>query len=344
MHWSMLVKARDLKELTKKMAAFEIFGANGTESKHVKETDDTDYLRQEYLKDGEREKSFKEYVECYHDYNVFHVSTNMSEVDVEDKKWGYILVDDNDEVVKVINRDNPNGHYDYYSVKFPFIGYYQKEGVSYPFGLGEDEESHIDVKELYSRRSKLPFCDENAGFLVSDIDLTKTMNYLYKKCRHEYDTMKAATEGLPYQSLDYFIKKAGLNLKDYVWLKKEYKPALAEYEAQLFYQAIQDVYAEKNVRHYSSKPGSFDMDMYDHPLIVKTWSFEKYFEHKRNTFFSAYGYVYRGKWIERDHRDKGGYEGEKVRLDNQFKWGKETHRFMFEKELDKKVFIVDVHR
>lgn len=344
MHWSMLVKAKDLKELKKKMAAFEIFGANGTESKYVKETDETDYLRQEYLKDREHEKSFKEYVECYHDYNVFDVSTNMSEVDVEDKKWGYMLVDDNDEVIKVISRDNPNGHYDYYSVKLPFIGYYQKEGVSYPFGLGEDEENHIDVKELYSRRIKLPFCDEDAGFLVSDIDLTKTMNYLYKKCRHEYDTMKAATAGMPYQPLDYFIKKAGLSLKDYVWLKKEYKPALAEYEAQPFYQAIQDVYAEKNVHHYSSKPGSFDMDMYDHPLIVKTWSFEKYFEHKRNTFFSAYGYVYRGKWIERDHRDKGGYEGEKVRLDNQFKWGKEIHRFMFEKELDKKVFILDVHR
>ena len=40
------------------------------------------------------------------------------------------------------------------------------------------------------------------------IDLTKTMSYLYKKCRHEYDTMKAATEGMAYKPLDYFIKKA----------------------------------------------------------------------------------------------------------------------------------------
>jgi len=344
MHWSMLVKAKNLKDLTKKMAAFEIFGANGTESKYVKEMDETDDLRQQYLKDGKDEGTFKEYVECYHDYEVFHVSTDMSKVDVEDKKWGYILVDDNDQVVKVISRDNPNGNYDYYSVMFPFVGYYRKEGVSYPFGLSEDEEGYIDVKELYSRREKLPFCDENSGFFVSDIDLTKTMNYLYKKCRHEYDVLKEATKGLSYEPLDYFIKKRGLPLNDYSWLKKEYKAALAEYEAQPFYIAIQNVYAEKNVHHYSTKPGSFDMDMHDHPLILKTWSFDKYFEHKRNTFFSAYGYVYRGKWIERTDRDKKGYEGEKVRLDNQFKWGKEMHRFLFEKDLDKKVFILDVHR
>lgn len=344
MHWSMLVKAKNLKDLTKKMAAFEIFGANGTESKHVKEIDETDDLRQQYLKDGKNEGTFKEYVECYHDYNVFHVSTDMSEVDVEDKKWGYILVDDNDEVVKVVSRDNPNGYYDYYSVSYPFIAYYNKDGVSYPLGLSEDDENHISLENLYMRRSALPFFSKEEGFSVSHIDLTKTMNYLYKKCRYEYDVLKEVTKGLSYKPLDYFIKKRGLPLNDYNWLKKEYKPALAEYEAQPFYQAIQDVYAEKNVRHYSNKPDRFDMDMYEHPLIVKTWSFEKYFEHKRNTFFSAYGYVYRGKWIERTDRDKDGYQGEKIRLNNQFKWGKEIHRFMFEKELDKKVFILDVHR
>ena len=42
MHYKMIIKANSWKNVENKMKAFEIFGANGTESKYVKEIDITD--------------------------------------------------------------------------------------------------------------------------------------------------------------------------------------------------------------------------------------------------------------------------------------------------------------
>lgn len=110
MHYKMIIKANSWKDVENKMKAFEIFGANGTESKYVKEIDITDDMLSSYKSYKEKEESkdsFKEYCEWYNDYESFPQSTDMNEVDVEDKKWGYIIVDKNENVVKVIKRDNP---------------------------------------------------------------------------------------------------------------------------------------------------------------------------------------------------------------------------------------------
>ena len=340
MHYKMIIKANSWKDVENKMKAFEIFGANGTESKYVKEIDITDDMLSSYKSYKEKEEnkdSFKEYCEWYNDYESFPQSTDMNEVDVEDKKWGYIIVDENENVVKVIKRDNPNGNYDYYSLNFPFSAYYIKNGVSFPFGIESSNENHVSLEDFYNREIREKVFNIKEGISVSDIDLTNTYNYLYKKCRHEYDTLKAMTKGLKYKPLEHFIKKHGLTLEDYAWSKEEYKPAIREHESQEFYIALRKVVWNRD--EYKD----FDQDLYSYPLIMYTWSFEKYFEYKRNAFFRAYGYIYRSKWIT-DYDRNRKYSGEKNELKRIVKWTKEIHNFIFNKEKNKKIFILDIHR
>lgn len=340
MHYVMLIKAGSYQEVKKKMKAFEIFGANGTESKYVKEIDETEIHFEEYKKDKAKKPdigSFKDYAECFTDYDLFHISTDMDTIDVEDKKWGYILYDDNDEVVKIVKRDNPNGHYDYYSSQHPFSAYYMKNGKSIAFGINEKDENYISLEDFYINPVGYDFYGKQEGIEISEIDLTRTFNQLYKKCKYEYDVVKKATHGLSYKTLDFFIKKYNLPLDEYVWYKEEYKRPLSEYENQEFYKVLNQIYSSK------SEYKSFDRDLHIHPLIVKTWSFEKYFEYKRNAYFLTYGYIYRGKWIT-SYQPNEKYKGEKSKLKKAEKWAKEVKNIIFEKEKDKKIFLLDVHR
>lgn len=337
MHYKMIIKANSWKDVENKMKAFEIFGANGTESKYVKEIDITEDMLSIYTDYKEKEESkgsFKEFCECYNDYDSFSSSINMNEIDIKDKKWGYILLNENGEVSKVISRDNPNGNYDYYSPHIPFSAYYIKKGMSFPFGIDPSEENHISTEDYYINNSLI---NDGKGINILDIDLTKTYNYLYKKCKYEYDTLKMMTQGLKYKPLDYFIKKNGLMLNDYVWSKEDYKKSIKEHSDQEFYMVLRKVFW--NREEYKD----FDTDLYHHPLIVYTWSFDQYFEFKRNAFFRVYGYIYRGKWITDYDKDRI-YKGEEKELKRVVKWTKETSDFIFNKEKNKNFFILDVHR
>ena len=138
--------------------------------------------------------------------------------------------------------------------------------------------------------------------------------------------------------MEYFIKKEGLSVENYSWLKEEYKAVQKEYEKQELYRILSRI-AWSREEEYKN----FDRELCLHPLIVYSWTFEEYFEYKRSAFFNAYGYIYRGKWIT-SNEEQQFYKGEKASLKKRLKWAKEIKSFIFEKDEHKKIFVLDVHR
>ncbi len=97
------------------LAPFEEFGANGTESEHVKEIDVTDEHRTDFANaDYAKGRTFMEFCESWNEYKAV---PHGEAPDLEDKhKWGYTKLDSAGEVVQVISRTNPNAKWDWWVI------------------------------------------------------------------------------------------------------------------------------------------------------------------------------------------------------------------------------------
>jgi len=73
-------------------------------------------------------KTFSEFVKDWYGYKTIN---EKEEPDLEkEHKYGYIVIDDNDNIIKIIRRTNPNAKWDWYSIGGRWMGYFKlKDGV-----------------------------------------------------------------------------------------------------------------------------------------------------------------------------------------------------------------------
>jgi hypothetical protein len=83
---------------------------------------------EEFNEDTSKEQSFAEFVADYYGYTI---ANNEDEIDLNgDHKFGYVLMSEAGDVAKVVNRTNPNSHWDWYQVGGRWTGFFKlKEGA-----------------------------------------------------------------------------------------------------------------------------------------------------------------------------------------------------------------------
>lgn len=99
------------------LSPFHEFECTGYDDEFVKDIDQTEEARSDYErhKNDPNYKDFTQFVEDYYGRSKVPFGETVNTED-EDYKYGYFTVDENGEVLKVINRTNPNSKWDWYLV------------------------------------------------------------------------------------------------------------------------------------------------------------------------------------------------------------------------------------
>lgn len=109
-------------------------------------------------------KVFSEFVKDYYGKSLL----KEGEEKTKDHKYGYVLVDENKNVVKVINRTNPNSKWDWYSLGGRWTGFFKvKEGINnYSIGrpgLMTDEAENGKADQIRKRDIDFDFMKKEAA-------------------------------------------------------------------------------------------------------------------------------------------------------------------------------------
>ena len=110
-HFSVLVFGKDVDSLLSPYHEFECTGHN---DEYIQDIDNTEEARADYeqYKDDPDYPTFADFVEKY--YGTTRVEPGESINIEEDHKFGYFMVDEQGEVLKVIRRTNPNAQWEWY--------------------------------------------------------------------------------------------------------------------------------------------------------------------------------------------------------------------------------------
>lgn len=163
-HFSILV----IGDVDYNMAPFHEYECDGVNDEFVQDIDTTEKLRADYERmkadaDSEVSKkkmSFLEFVQYWEGESPVLKSVYEVNTKSDKQKWGYILVDENNEIVKVIRRTNPNSFYDYYG-----------EGYN-AFLLKKPGENG---EQVWTNKA-----------LKGEIDFEKMFEAKVKKCKEKY--------------------------------------------------------------------------------------------------------------------------------------------------------------
>lgn len=114
-HFSILV----VGDVDHNMAPFHEYECDGINDEFIQDIDRTEEARKEYEKRKASDedvagKSFLEFIQYWYGDRPVLKSESEIDTDTEEQKWGYTLLDKDGEVLKVIQRTNPNSFYDYY--------------------------------------------------------------------------------------------------------------------------------------------------------------------------------------------------------------------------------------
>lgn len=148
------------------LAPFHEFECTGNDDEFIQEVDQTEELRAEYerYKDSPDYPTISAFAADY--YGLKKVEFG-SEPDKDDEhKYGYHTVDEAGELVKAVNRTNPDKKWDYYTVGGRWSG----------FLLGKDGHRHDSLKK-------------------SEIDIDGMRNVASQKAGELYDKAMAGVEG-----------------------------------------------------------------------------------------------------------------------------------------------------
>lgn len=148
------------------LAPFHEFECTGNDDEFIQEVDQTEELRADYerYKDNPNYPTISAFAADY--YGLKKVEFGDKPDTDDDHKYGYHTVDEAGELVKAINRTNPDKKWDYYTVGGRWSG----------FLLGKDGQRHDSLKK-------------------SEIDIDGMRNEASKRAEEQYDLAMAGVEG-----------------------------------------------------------------------------------------------------------------------------------------------------
>lgn len=120
-HFSVAVFSEDGgKSVEELLAPYHEFECTGIDDEYVKDVDVTEKIR-EYYDEEETEQIFIDFCKGWYRYN--DIVFEGENPDISGKhKYGYIIADKSGEVVKVVERTNPNKKWDWWTVGGRFRG------------------------------------------------------------------------------------------------------------------------------------------------------------------------------------------------------------------------------
>jgi len=127
--------------------------------------------------------AFAKFIEYWSGHEVVPFGKEPDLADTH--KYGYILVDKQGEVVKSVNRTNPNYHWDWYSVGGRWGGF---------FKLKTGAEGEIGTPGVFGRmRDDIGYADQ---CLKGDVDTKSMAAEAKKEAEEAYDEAMEATKGI----------------------------------------------------------------------------------------------------------------------------------------------------
>ena len=137
-------------------------------------------------------ESFAEFCEDYYGHKIvpFGEQPNTSEAGDDGHKYGYTLVDENGDVIKTVDRTNPNKKWDWYSVGGRWNGYFKLK----PLAVGVLGRAGLQTMNSDYE----PPTDDRADILMKgDIDIEGMRDEAGEEAADRYDRFTAITAGLP---------------------------------------------------------------------------------------------------------------------------------------------------
>jgi hypothetical protein len=213
--------------------------------------------------------NFKDFLTKWHDFPILQDLTQKT----EKHKYQYVLVD-KDEVIKVIDRTNPNSKWDWYEKGGRWAGY---------FKLKENTSGIVGTTSLLSPKRVNE--DEADILLKGDIDLERMKNEASKKASIEWDFVNDIFESVdePFISWNHYLDRVEIE-KDY-----DIKQAREDYKSQLSIIPFREV---------ASKEGS-PVSAFFTSLDEFTCPREEYIQKAINSCITPFAFVKEGKWYEK---------------------------------------------
>lgn len=115
-HFSVMVVTdnKATKELEQALEPYHQFECTGYVDQYVQSVDVTQECREDYRRYREKDSSFLEYVEA--DLELPKISPRETPNLEGEHKWGWIEVDENEKILRVIRRTNPNEKWDWWRI------------------------------------------------------------------------------------------------------------------------------------------------------------------------------------------------------------------------------------
>lgn len=109
-HFSVIVVGENIEE---QLAPFHEYECTGQNDQYVQDIDKTEEAKEEYQSQGDGE-SFVDFVQDWYGIKVATEDTLDTDGADSEHKYGYVLVDAEGNVLKVVRRTNPNAKWDWY--------------------------------------------------------------------------------------------------------------------------------------------------------------------------------------------------------------------------------------
>jgi len=195
-HYSVMVIGEDPQT---QLAPYHQFECTGQEA-YIQSIDKTEEYKKDYLKNYQKDPDFydfQSFIEGYYGFKKVPLGENPILND-SNHKYGYYLVDEDDNIFKVVERTNPNYKWDYYILGGRWYGFFTKKiPTIMPLKSMSLKKTLQNVYDMTHRRSN--------SLLKKDIDFQSMASAAKIKASTEYDIFYDVVRGynkpLP---LEYF--------------------------------------------------------------------------------------------------------------------------------------------
>lgn len=263
-----------------------------------------------YLPEGWKEvekplseiESFAEHIQDYYGFSKVEVG---QEPDLEeDHKFGYFTVDEDGEVVKAVNRTNPNAKWDWYQLGGRWTGFLK---------LNSGARGEAGTPGLMTPGCKLGYAD---AALKGDIDFEGMREDSAKEAGDMWDNIHAIINGR-------------------AW--KTFKEVLEQYEGQedAGRKAREEYHSQDVLNDISERINNpfFDVDKFRIERV-------DYVQQARQNATTVYAFIKDSQWYAKGDMGWFGMSDDKVSEDE---WARKFNEMLDELPDDTQISIVDCH-
>ena len=195
-HFSCIVFCENPSELDAKLAPFHEFGCTGLDDQYVEDIDITEEALNTYKSHIQTYDSFNNFLNEWYGYDCVEFG---EEPCLDDKhKYGYYTIGENENVIKVIDRTNPNHKWDWYAFGGRWHNYFL------PL---ENAKSSIVGKPSWGHKKDGIHDHWVDGLQIKDLDFTQMKSIALDNAEKLYDKYEKILAGRTLPSFDSFKSK-----------------------------------------------------------------------------------------------------------------------------------------